>query len=43
MRRYMEEYDIHDVYFITCNWTSVNGSVFSWRAEQFLDTDFGVK
>ncbi len=43
VRRYMEEYDIHDVYFITCNWTSVNGSVFSWRAEQFLDTDFGIK
>ena len=43
VRRYMEEYGIDDIYFITCTWTSVNGSVFSWRAEKFLDTDFGLK
>ena len=43
IRRYMEEYDIHDVYFITCTWTSVNGSVFSWRAEKFLDTGFDME
>ena len=42
IRRYMEEYDIDDVYFITCTWTSVNGSVFSWRAERFLDAGFDM-
>ena len=37
IRQYMEEYGIDDIYFVTCHWTSVNGSVFSWRLEQFLD------
>ena len=37
IRQYMEEYGIDDIYFVTCHWTSVNGSVFSCRLEQFLD------
>ena len=37
IREYMEQYDIDDVYIITCQWTSINGPVFSWRLERFLD------
>lgn len=37
IREYMEYYDIDDVYIITCQWTSINGPVFSWRLERFLD------
>ncbi len=37
IRRYMQEYEIDDVYLVTCHWTSINGSVFSWRLESFLD------
>ena len=38
IRDYMERYDIDDVYIITCQWTSFNGPVFSWRLERFLDS-----
>ena len=38
IRDYMEQYDIDDVYIITCQWTSFNGPVFSWRLERFLDS-----
>ena len=37
IREYMEYYDVDDVYIITCQWTSINGPVFSWRLERFLD------
>lgn len=37
IREYMEEYGVDDVYFVSCHWTSINGSVFGWRLEQFLD------
>lgn len=37
IREYMEYYDIDDVYIITCQWTSINGPVFAWRLERFLD------
>jgi len=38
VREYMEKYGADDIYFITCNWTSLNGSVFTWRTEHFLDS-----
>ena len=38
IRDYMEQYEIDDVYIITCQWTSFNGPVFSWRLERFLDS-----
>ena len=37
IRQYMETYEIDDLYLITCHWTSINGPVFSWRLEHFLD------
>lgn len=37
IRQYMEQYEIDDVYMITSHWTSVNGPVFTWRLEHFLD------
>ena len=38
IRRYLQEYEVDDIYLVTCHWTSINGSVFSWRLESFLDT-----
>ena len=40
VRQYIEEYDIDDVYFISCVWTSLNSNVFTWRMERFLNTDY---
>ena len=37
IRQYMTQYEIDDLYLITCHWTSINGPVFSWRLEKFLD------
>lgn len=37
IRQYMEQYEIDDLYIVTCHWTSINGPVFAWRLEQFLD------
>ncbi len=37
IRQYMQQYEIDDLYLVTCHWTSINGPVFSWRLEQFLD------
>ena len=37
IRQYMQEYEIDDIYLVTCHWTSINGSVFIWRLEDFLD------
>lgn len=38
IRQYMEQYEIDDLYIVTCHWTSVNGPVFAWRLEQLLDS-----
>ena len=38
IRTYMQQYGVDDVYIITCQWTSINGPVFSWRLEHFLDS-----
>lgn len=38
IRQYMEQYEIDDLYLVTCHWTSINGPVFSWRLERFLDS-----
>ena len=37
IRQYMQQYEIDDVYIVTCHWSSVNGPVFTWRLEHFLD------
>ena len=37
IRQYMETYGTDDLYLVTCHWTSLNGSVFTWRLEHFLD------
>jgi len=41
IRDYIEQYEIDDIYIITCQWTSINGPVFSWRLERFLDSAAG--
>lgn len=41
IRQYIEEYDIDDVYIITCTMSEFNDAVFSWRLETFLNTDYG--
>lgn len=41
IREYIAEYDVDDIYIITCQWTSINGPVFSWRLGQFLDSATG--
>ena len=38
IREYIEEYGIDDIYIVTCQWTSLNGPVFEWRLEHFLDS-----
>ena len=38
IREYMRQYEIDDIYLVTCHWTSLNGPVFTWRLEQFLDS-----
>ncbi|MBO6014094.1 MAG: hypothetical protein J6P48_01365 [Oscillospiraceae bacterium] len=40
-RQYIEEYDISDVYIITCDGSPLDGPLFSWRLETFLNTDYG--
>ena len=37
IRQYMQQYEIDDIYMVTCHWTSINGPVFTWRLETFLD------
>ncbi|MBR0207508.1 MAG: hypothetical protein IJQ43_01265 [Oscillospiraceae bacterium] len=37
IREYMAEYEVDDVYLVSCHWTSINGTVFGWRLEHFLD------
>ena len=41
IREYLAEYDVDDIYIITCQWTSINGPVFSWRLGHFLDSATG--
>lgn len=36
---YMRQYDIDDIYFVTCTYTSVNGNVFQDRLERHLYED----
>lgn len=36
---YIEEYGIDDIYFVTCNYTSVNGYVFQDRLARYLYED----
>ena len=38
IRQYMRQYEIDDIYLVTCHWTSLNGPVFSWRLEEYLDS-----
>lgn len=38
---YMEEYDIDDIYFVTCTLTSLNGYVFQDRLTRYLHYDTG--
>ena len=38
IREYMRQYEIDDIYLVTCHWTSINGPVFSWRLEEYLDS-----
>ena len=40
-RQYIEEYDISDIYIITCDGSPLDGPLFSWRLETFLNTDYG--
>ncbi len=40
-RQYIEEYDIDDIYIITCDGSPLDGPLFSWRLETFLNTDYG--
>lgn len=42
IRDYMEEYDISDVYFVTCSYTSLDGYVFQDRLERLFDNDFAA-
>ncbi len=37
IRQYIEQYEIDDIYLVTCHWTSINGPVFTWRLGSFLD------
>ena len=41
VRQYIDYYDVDDVYFITCTYTSLNDYVFQQRLETLLDTDYG--
>ena len=40
LRDYIEEYDISDIYFVTCTYTTLDGYVFQDRLEQILCSDF---
>lgn len=43
MKQYIQEYDIDDVYIITCTLSNFNDAVFTWRLETFLNTDYGAQ
>ena len=41
IRQYMEKYHIGDIYFVFCNYDSLNSDIFQDRLERHLNTDWG--
>ncbi len=41
IRQYMEKYDIGDIYFVFCNYDSLNSDIYQDRLELHLNTDWG--
>ena len=42
IRQYIEEYEVDDVYFLMCTYTSLNGYVYQELMEKYLNTDYGA-
>ena len=42
LRQYIEKYDVSDIYFVMCNYDSLNSKIFQVDLEKHLNTDWGA-
>ncbi len=42
LRQYIEKYGVSDIYFVMCNYDSLNGNIYQELLEKHLNTDWGA-